>query len=201
MTPPSPEAPEDRLGPGFFDREVTLVARELLGCTLSNGTCGGVIVETEAYDEDDPACHAHIGRTARNAGLLGPPGQAYVYLSYGIHRLFNVVTGPQGTAAAVLVRALQPRWDLDSIRARRPGRTERELCAGPGRLALALAIGAEHDGADLATGALRLGPPSQRPDRETRPIAGPRIGISKGTELPWRYCARGAERWLSAPPG
>jgi DNA-3-methyladenine glycosylase len=102
----------EALGPDFYVRSVQEVARDLVGCTLMYGDCGGVIVETESYERDDPACHAYVGRTARNEVLFGPPGRAYVYLSYGIHSLLNAVAEPDGQAAAVLIRALQPTAGL-----------------------------------------------------------------------------------------
>ena len=112
------------LQPAFFDRDVVDVAADLIGCSLDLGRCGGRIVETEAYDESEPACHAYGGPTARTRPLFGPPGHAYVYLSYGIHHLFNVVTGPPGHGAAVLIRAVEPLRGVEEIRARRPGRSD-----------------------------------------------------------------------------
>jgi DNA-3-methyladenine glycosylase len=191
--------PGERLGREFFAREPNIVARELLGCTLRHGPVGGRIVETEAYAEDDPACHAYVGRTDRTAVIFGPPGHAYVYLSYGIHQLFNVVTEPDGLAAAVLIRALEPSDGLEHMRRRRPGRRDRELCAGPGRLTEALGIGAEHNRADLVAGPIALHRGNGR-RQAAAIVSGPRIGISKGVELPWRYCEAGS-RWLSAPAG
>lgn len=192
------------LDPAFFARDVVEVARDLIGCSLNVGARGGRIVETEAYDESEPACHAHVGRTARTAPLFGPPGHAYVYLSYGIHELFNVVTGPEGHGAAVLVRALRPERGLEEIRARRPGRPDRELCSGPGRLTLALGIGLAHNNAPLFAGGNGAG-------RVARPVIGPRgegevpaidagrrIGITKAAELPWRFCQRDSP-WISPP--
>lgn len=194
-----PGAPGGRIDRSFFDRDPRVVARELIGCELLHHGVGGRIVETEAYSEDEPACHAHVGVTARTQVLFGTPGHAYVYLSYGIHQLFNIVTEREGRGAAVLIRALEPIRGLAVIRARRAGRSERELCAGPGRLTLALAIGPEHNRADLASGPLAL---HRRDPRAPRPsvVEGPRIGITKAAELPWRYCERGS-RWLSAPAG
>lgn len=189
----------DRLGHDFFARDPNTVARELLGCTLLHGPVGGRIVETEAYAEDDPACHAYVGRTDRTAVIFGPPGHAYVYLSYGIHQLFNVVTEPDGIAAAVLIRALEPLRGIERMRRRRPGRSDRELCAGPGRLTAALAIGAEHNEADLVAGPISLHRGNGR-EPAAEIAAGPRIGISKGVDLPWRYCEADS-RWLSALAG
>lgn len=193
----TPTATRARLGREFFAREPGEVARELIGCALVRAGVGGVIVETEAYAEHEPACHAFVGRTARTEVLFGAPGHAYVYLSYGIHHLFNVVTGDKGDAGAVLVRALEPRWGLDRMRSRRPGRPDQELCSGPGRLSLALGIGPADNGRDLCSGPIALHP-SGVPT--TDPVAGPRIGISKATELPWRYCATGSA-WVSRVAG
>ena len=106
----------ERLGVEFFDRSVHLVARELVGCRLFFAGCGGIIVETESYERDDPACHAYVGLTERTAPLFGPPGRAYVYLSYGIHSLLNAVCEPEGEAAAVLIRALRPTAGLEAMR-------------------------------------------------------------------------------------
>jgi DNA-3-methyladenine glycosylase len=187
------------LPPGFYERDVVEVARDLIGCTLDLGPCGGRIVETEAYDESEPACHAWAGATARTRPLFGPPGHAYVYLSYGIHELFNVVTGPEGHGAAVLIRALEPLRGLDRIRARRPGRADRELCSGPGRLTLALGIDLSHNavpvtgaGSDLPLVGPRPAPAAEQPRIEP----GTRIGITKAAELPWRFCEQGSP-WIS----
>ena len=133
----------------FFNRSVHEVARELIGCRLAVGETAGVIVETEAYEASDPACHAYIGKTARNEVLFGPPGHAYVYLSYGIHSLLNFVTEPEGTASAVLIRALEPTEGIELMRERR-GRDDLEgLCSGPGKLTEALGVDLSLNGADL----------------------------------------------------
>ena len=181
----------------FFARPVHEVAPELIGCRLRFGGVGGVIVEVESYERDDPACHAYRGPTARNAPLFGPPGHAYVYLSYGIHTCLNFVCEPEGRAAAVLIRALEPRWGVETMRRRRRRDDVRELCSGPGKIGEALGIGLEWSGARL-----------DRPPFEVRGhatgwseaevVAGPRIGISVATELPWRFCAAGSE-FLSRP--
>jgi DNA-3-methyladenine glycosylase len=185
------------LPPGFYERDVVEVARDLIGCTLALGPCGGRIVETEAYDESEPACHAYAGLTPRTRPLFGPPGHAYVYLSYGIHELFNVVTGPEGRGAAVLVRALEPLHVIEEIRARRPGRSDRELCSGPGRLTLALGIGLGHNGAPLTVTGPDLPMVGGRPPGSGPAIeSGTRIGITKAAELPWRFCERDSP-WIS----
>jgi DNA-3-methyladenine glycosylase len=188
------------LGPEFFDRSVHEVARELIGCELRVGEAGGVIVETESYERDDPACHAYVGLTARTATIFGPPGHAYVYLSYGIHSLLNAVCEPDGTAAAVLIRALEPTRGIELMRARR-GRPElRELCSGPGKLTVALGVGLELNGAPLYRPPFGIHP---RADgwRGVEVATGPRVGITKAVERPWRFCAAGS-RFISRPlPG
>ena len=181
----------------FYDRSVHEVARDLIGCELAVGQTAGVIVETEAYEESDPACHAYIGRTERNEVLFGPPGHAYVYLSYGIHSLLNFVTEPEGSASAVLIRALEPARGLVSMRERR-GREDKEgLCSGPGKLTEALGVDLSLNGADLGESPFEISPPAGRWS-EVEVITGPRIGITKAAELPWRYCVRGS-RFVSRP--
>jgi DNA-3-methyladenine glycosylase len=181
----------------FFDRSVHEVARELIGCELAVGETAGVIVETEAYEATDPACHAYIGRTARNEVLFGPPGHAYVYLSYGIHSLLNAVAQPEGSAAAVLIRALEPTQGLDLMRERR-GRDEIEqLCSGPGKLTEALGVDLALNGADLAEPPFEISAPA--PEWEPGDIvSSPRIGITKAAELPWRYSVK-ESRYVSRP--
>lgn len=188
------------LGEQFFARSARQVACDLIGCGLLHDGVGGTIVETEAYEEDDPACHAFIGLTGRTSVLFGPPGRAYVYLCYGIHRMFNVVTDADGVAAAVLVRAIVPEQGIAEMERRRGGpRPLRDLCSGPGKLCQALGIELTETEATLA------GPPFEltaRPEGSSTPelVAGPRIGITKGAELPWRYCLAGS-RFLSRPAG
>ena len=138
------------LGPGFFDRSVHEVAPELVGCELRFDGVGGVIVEVESYERNDPACHAYRGATKRNAPLFGPPGHAYVYLSYGIHTCLNFVCEQEGSAAAVLIRAIEPRWGVDTMRRRRRRRDPRELCSGPGKLTEALGVALSENGASLS---------------------------------------------------
>jgi DNA-3-methyladenine glycosylase len=192
------ERPPGRLARPFFDRDPVAVARDLIGCSLLVAGVGGRIVETEAYAESEPACHAYVGVTDRTRVLFGPPGHAYVYLSYGVHQLFNIVTAPSGHGAAVLIRALEPTAGIERMRARRAGRGDRELCSGPGRLTQALGIGRELNGADLTAGEVALHPSSGGLVGE--PMAGPRVGISKATDLPWRFCEPGSA-WLSVPAG
>ena len=185
------------LGEAFFARSVHDVARDLIGCGLRYRGAGGVIVEVESYHADDPACHAYIGRTQRNAVLFGRPGLAYVYFSYGIHNLLNAVCEPVGGAAAVLIRALEPRWSLDAMRRRRRRADPRELCSGPGKLTEALGIELADNGSSLLEPPFELTAP--RPDADAiEVVTAPRIGISRGVEYPWRFCAAGS-RFLSQP--
>jgi DNA-3-methyladenine glycosylase len=185
----------DRLERDFFDRSVHEVARDLVGCTLLYEGCGGVIVETESYEADDPACHAYVGLTERTRVLFGPPGHAYVYLSYGIHSLLNAVAEPEGEAAAVLIRALEPTHGLEAMRARRGARPDHELCSGPGKLTEALGIGLGDNEADLCREPFLLTPPAgEGPEI----VAARRIGITKAVDRPWRFCAAGS-RYVSRP--
>lgn len=187
-----PGAADAPLGAGFYDRPVVDVARDLLGCLLVHGETVGRIVETEAYHQTEGACHAWrpppagARPTARTTTLFGPPGRAYVYRSYGIHEMLNAVCESDGVAAAVLVRAVEPVAGIELMRSRRPGRRDAELTAGPGRLTLALDVRMEHDGDDLEHGPVRIHarPAGARPVRE---VAGPRIGITRATDLPWRF--------------
>jgi DNA-3-methyladenine glycosylase len=185
------------LGREFFDRSVHEVARELIGCTLLFEGCGGVIVEVESYERDDPACHAYVGRTARTETLFGPPGRAYVYLSYGIHSLLNFVAEPEGEAAAVLIRALQPTAGVEEMRARRGERPETDLCSGPGKLTEALGIGLGLNGADVTRRPFEVLAP-QGEWKAVEVLTGPRVGITKAMELPWRFSAA-RNRYVSRP--
>ena len=181
----------------FYARPVLEVAPALVGCTLTHAGVTGVIVETEAYHQSEPACHAYVGVTARTHVLFGPPGVAYVYRSYGIHALFNAVCEPEGVGAAVLVRALEPLRGIDTMRARRGLTRPEQLCSGPGKLTQALAIELGLNGSDLVAGPVTLGlrPPGWE---DVEIVAGPRIGITKAPELPWRFCALGS-RSVSRP--
>jgi DNA-3-methyladenine glycosylase len=181
----------------FFDRSVHEVARDLIGCRLAVGETAGVIVETEAYEASDPACHAYIGRTARNEVLFGAPGHAYVYLSYGIHSLLNFVTEPEGTASAVLIRALEPTDGIELMRQRRGQERIEALCSGPGKLTEALGIDLSINGADLFQPPFELGEPTGEWGA-VDVVTGPRIGITKAAGLPWRYCVSGS-RYVSRP--
>jgi DNA-3-methyladenine glycosylase len=175
-------------------RSVHEAARELVGWKLLVNGVGGVVVETEAYAPDDPASHSFGGRTARNATMFGPAGTLYVYRSYGAHWCANVVCCGDGVGAAVLVRALEPSQGLETMRERRGVEDVRLLCSGPGRLAQALGISGAHDGCALDASPFELGPPNVA--REV--VTGPRVGISRAAELPWRYALRGSE-YVSRP--
>jgi DNA-3-methyladenine glycosylase len=153
---------------------------------------GGQIVEVEAYDHEDPASHGFRGQTARNRSMFGPPGQAYVYRSYGIHWCLNLVCEEEGVAAAVLVRALEPTEGLDRMRERRRAEDPRLLCSGPGKLCQALAVTKGHDGLPLDRPPFALLPR----DRPVELLRGPRIGITAAADLPWRYGLAGS-RFLS----
>jgi len=183
------------LGADFFDRSVHDVARDLIGCTLLYEGCGGVIVETESYEADDPACHAYVGLTERTKVLFGPPGYAYVYLSYGIHSLLNAVAEPEGEAAAVLIRALEPTHQVERMRERRQVKSDLDLCSGPGKLTEALGIDLGDNERDLSQEPFLIVSPEGEPPEI---VAGPRIGITKAVDLPWRFCAAG-NRNVSRP--
>ena len=172
----------------FFARSVHEVAPELIGATLLVDGVGGRIVEVEAYDQQDPASHAYRGRTARNAVMFGPPGHAYVYRSYGIHWCLNLVCGDEGVPEAALIRALEPTDRLDLQRSRRGVEDVKALCSGPGKLCQALGVTREHDGLALDVPPFRLEERVEVPEI----VAGPRIGITRGTELSWRYMSAGS---------
>jgi len=182
------------LGSEFFARSVHDVAPDLIGVTLLVDGVGGRIVEVEAYDHEDPASHGFRGRTYRNASMFGPPGHAYVYRSYGIHWCLNVVCEEVGVANAVLLRALEPTRGLEQMRARRGLEDERLLCSGPGRLCQALSVTREHDGLPLDRPPFEL----LAGDSPVDVVNGPRIGITRAAELPWRYAEAGS-RFLSRP--
>jgi DNA-3-methyladenine glycosylase len=180
------------LGSEFFARSVHDVAPELIGVTLLVAGVGGRIVEVEAYDHEDPASHGFRGRTERNASMFGPPGRAYVYRSYGIHWCLNLVCEEEGVANAVLLRALEPTRGLEQMRARRGLEDERLLCGGPGRLCQALGVTREQDGLALDRPPFEL----LARDSPVEVVNGPRIGITRAVDLPWRYVESGS-RFLS----
>lgn len=170
------------------------MAPDLVGATLLVDGVGGRIVEVEAYAVDDPASHAYFGRTPRNASMFGPPGHAYVYRSYGVHWCLNLVCGNEGVAEAALVRALEPTNGLEAMTERRRLGDPRLLCAGPGRLCQALGVTGEHDGLPLDRTPFEL----LARERAADVAAGPRVGLTRAVENPWRYVLSGS-RFLSRP--
>jgi DNA-3-methyladenine glycosylase len=183
-----------RLHRSFFDRPVLKVAPDLIGATLLFRGVGGTIVEVEAYHHTDPAAHSFNGRTKRNAVMFGPAGHAYVYRSYGIHWCVNFVCEAEGSASAVLIRAIEPNAGLAAMKRRREVNEERLLCAGPGRLCEALGISRAQDGLALDKPPFELRARSRKPEI----VAGVRIGITKAADLPWRFGLKGS-RYLSKP--
>ncbi|AWN34455.1 DNA-3-methyladenine glycosylase [Methylobacterium radiodurans] len=173
------------MSPDFFARGADAVAPELIGWRLLVDGVGGVIVEAEAYDTADPASHSFKGPTPRNASMFGPPGHAYIYRSYGMHWCLNLVCAP---GSAVLIRALEPTDGLEAMRARRGTDTLRLLCAGPGRLCQALAVSRAQDGLPLDRVPFRLEPPAG----PVAVAAGPRVGITRAVETPWRFLQAGS---------
>ena len=169
----------------IFDRKASLVAPLLIGAELTFDGVGGIIVETEAYESDDPASHSFIGMTPRNRTMFGSPGLAYVYRSYGMHWCLNAVCR---SGDAVLIRALQPTAHIEVMQTRRGRNDLRLLCAGPGRLCQALAIGIEQDGQDLLAPPFQLSLPKEPPEISV----GQRIGITKAADLPWRFGLKGS---------
>ncbi len=186
--------PSPRLARRFFARSVHLVAPELIGSTFLFDGVGGTIVEVEAYHHTDPAAHSYGGRTERNAVMFGAPGYAYVYRSYGIHWCVNFVCEPEGSASAVLIRALAPTAGLAAMRRRRGVEDGRLLTSGPGRLCQALAIAGKHNGLRLDAAPFELRARTETPEI----LVGPRIGITRAAENPWRYGLRGSP-FLSRP--
>ncbi len=185
----------DALAAEFYARPVVEVARDLVGCVVEHEDASGVIVETEAYHESEPACHAFAGLTPRTRTLFGEPGRAYVYRSYGIHALLNAVCEAEGVGAAVLIRALAPLTGIERMRARRgvigarPAR-DRDLCSGPGKLTQALGIELSENRGDLSRGPVRiLGRAAGWGDPVV--VEGTRIGITRAVELRWRFCVVG----------
>ncbi len=183
-----------RLTKNFFSRSVLEVAPDLIGVMVLVDGVGGRIVEVEAYHHTDPAAHSYRGETERNAVMFGPPGYVYVYRSYGIHWCMNFVCEPKGSAAAVLIRAIEPTDGLPLMRRRRGLSDPRLLCSGPGRLCEALRVTAMHNGMALDS------PPFALLARRTavKIVTGPRIGLTKAADRPWRYGEKGS-RFLSKP--
>lgn len=180
--------------PDFFHRPAEIVARDLIGALLLVEGVGGRIVETEAYDLNDPASHSFRGPTARNAPMFGPPGRAYVYRIYGLHWCFNIVCDAAQAGSAVLIRALAPTAGLGLMQSRRNVASIEGLCSGPGKLCQALAIGAAHNGAAVTAAPFAMSP-TLAPVRVAR---GRRIGITAGADTPWRFAEAGS-RFLSRP--
>jgi DNA-3-methyladenine glycosylase len=191
---PSPARLGRPLKRDFFGRSVLKVAPDLIGATLLVNGVGGVIVEVEAYHHTDAAAHSYRGPTPRNLVMFGPPGFVYVYRSYGIHWCVNFVCEPQGSASAVLIRALQPTHGIAAMRRRRGLHDERLLCSGPGKLTQALGITHQHNGLPLDVPPFLLCARPQTPDI----VSGLRIGLTKAVELPWRYGLKGS-KFLSKP--
>ena len=185
------------LGRDFYDRPVLEVARALIGATVEHAGCSGVIVETEAYHESEPASHAYAGLTPRTRTLFGEPGRAYVYRSYGVHALLNAVCEPAGVGAGVLIRALDPLEGIERMRARRGLEREQDLCSGPGKLTQALGIGLSLNGSDLRRGPIRIRA-AERAWSDVEVSEAPRVGITRAVELRWRFCAAG-NRHVSRP--
>jgi DNA-3-methyladenine glycosylase len=181
----------------FYDRPVVDVAQDLIGCVVSHDRVAGVIVETEAYHESEPASHSFVGMTERNRVVFGPPGRAYLYRSYGIHACLNAVCEPEGVGAAVLIRALEPFEGIELMRERRGIERLDSLCSGPGKLTQALGIGLELNGTDLVRGPIVIAPRTA-PWRDVEIAVSRRIGITKAIELKWRFSAVGS-RYLSRP--
>ncbi len=180
-----------RMDQSFFARDAVTVAEELIGMEFRFHNTGGIIVETEAYRPDDPASHSFNGPTQRNRVMFGPPAHLYVYRSYGIHWCANLVCT---SGSAVLIRALEPTTGLDLMKVRRGTDVLRSLCSGPGKLCQALGITGEADGISLLEAPILL----RRAAREAAIVAGPRIGISKAMDLPWRFGLKGSP-FLSKP--
>jgi len=187
-TPTAP-TPGKQLKRAFFARSVHEVAPDLIGATLLVNGVGGIIVEVEAYHHTDPAAHSFRGPTPRNKVMFGPPGGAYVYRSYGIHWCVNFVCEEEGSASAVLIRALQPTHGIAAMRRRRGLDDERSLCSGPGKLTEALGISEEHNALPLDASPIALYARAGKPQI----VAGLRIGITKAVELPWRYGLKGSK--------
>lgn len=176
----------------FYARPVIEVARELIGCIVEHDGCSGRIVETEAYHESEPACHAFVGITPRTRTLFEEPGTAYVYRSYGIHALLNAVCEPRGVGAAVLIRALEPLVGIEEMRMRRGRVRVQELCSGPGKLTQALGVELAENGTSLLDGPVVIRPAKHELGSDRLQIVeGIRVGITKAVELRWRFCLAG----------
>jgi DNA-3-methyladenine glycosylase len=188
-----PAGGEEILPRSFYARDTVTVARELLGKVIAHHTPEGIvtgrIVETEAYLQGDPACHASRGMTPRNAVMFGPPGCAYVYFIYGMYYCFNVVTAAEGVGEAVLIRALEPLAGTHIMGARRSRERLVDLCSGPAKLVQAMGISRLHNGADLTVKPLVI---HRGAERSEKIVTTARIGIKEGEELPLRFCLEGS---------
>ncbi len=180
----------------YFARSAHELGPELLGATLLVNGVGGVLIELEIYDQNDPASHSYRGRTKRNASMFGPPGQAYVYRSYGVHWCLNIVCSAAGEASALLVRALEPTQGIEQMIERRGNSNLRQLCSGPGKVCQALGVNGDLDGLPLDA------PPFQLTARELEPeiLRCKRVGITRARERPWRLCIAESP-YLSRGPG
>ncbi|WIG50922.1 MAG: DNA-3-methyladenine glycosylase II [Afipia sp.] len=178
----------------FFARSVHDVAPDLIGATLLVDGVGGIIVEVEAYHHTEPAAHSFNGPTPRNMVMFGPPGFLYVYRSYGIHWCMNFVCEKEGSASAVLIRAIEPTHSIPAMRRRRGLHDERTLCSGPGKLCEAMAVTGKHNGLALDTPPIAIYARTRKPQI----VSGLRIGITKAVELPWRYGLKGS-KFMSKP--
>jgi DNA-3-methyladenine glycosylase len=181
-----------KVGRDFFRRDAVSLAHDLIGATLLFDGVGGTVVETEAYDRNDPASHAFGGQTQRNASMFGPAGHAYVYRSHGVHWCLNLVCGGKERGTAVLIRALEPTHGIPIMQKRRGLDEIRLLCAGPGRVCQALGISRDEDGLSLSAPPFLVA----KPKHSVAVACGPRIGITRAVELPWRFGLAGS-RFLS----
>ena len=183
-----------RLGRAFYRRDPRVVAPELLGKVLVRGALAARIVEVEAYcGAEDPGSHAFRGMTKRNATMFGPAGHLYVYFTYGMHWCANAVCGDDGVGVAVLLRAAEPLEGLDAMWARRPkAKRERDLLAGPARLCQAFDLTGVEDGCDLVAASHGVTVVDDGTPPPSAPVVGPRIGLSGGADLPWRWCTPGS---------
>ncbi|MGV3569675.1 MAG: DNA-3-methyladenine glycosylase [Ramlibacter sp.] len=185
-----------RLRPRDFEGDAPVVARALIGAIVLIDGVGGRIVETEAYDREDPASHSHSGPTPRNQAMFGPPGRAYVYRSYGIHWCINFVCREDGHGAGVLIRAVEPLFGIDRMIERRGLEDVRLLCSGPGRVGQALGVVHAFNGMRLDQAPFEV----RAPEREHDVVVGPRIGISKAADVPWRFGLTGSRYWSKRFP-
>ena len=186
--------PGRALTKAFFARSVQKVAPDLIGATLLVNGVGGIIVEVEAYHHTEPAAHSFNGPTPRNMVMFGPPGFLYVYRSYGIHWCMNFVCEKEGSAAAVLVRAIEPAFGIATMQRRRGVQDERNLCSGPGKVCEALGVSDKLNGHALDAPPIEIFARTRKPDI----VSGIRIGITKAVELPWRYGLKGS-KFMSKP--